>query len=197
MIEVILTAGFIAALGALYGGVKGARIAVGVVVALVVVFFGVVIGMGIYQEHYRVEHQVKADTDQDPYAEFRTAAPEEKPAEGVTVRPIQKQQVDGLHAFIHTNQCASCKTPLKDLCYWNTKNSPYHYNCLADRALLLSGDEVVMLSEPQRTPDGHSVRKVRYHNWKGWVLEENLSSEEPKEPEDPWEEAARTYKRTH
>jgi hypothetical protein len=59
MIDFILAVSLIAGLGALFGGLKGARIAVGLAFALVVLGLAGVFGYAEYNEHVRIQEQHK------------------------------------------------------------------------------------------------------------------------------------------
>jgi hypothetical protein len=157
MIEFIFAVALIAGIGALFGGLRGA------LVALRIGFVLSVIGILLWIVWANYPVYTKPVPTQQIIVE--------KPETHVTIVTAAPD-----HAFVKEH------TAIYLLCHYApepvgrvTLNSLLHAEkCRQEIAWLNTGDNVHLLGDPIRVASGDTVRKVRFQQWVGYVLEEHL-----------------------
>ena len=126
-----------------------------------------VIGYVVNNKYVPLDASAPAAVDYDALAKQYGGTPATKNAQELAHAKLN-------HAFVKE------EATLRNLCFWDTQHE--RLGCFQSDstiANLLPGDDVVLLSAPQRTPYGVVVRKVRFQQWVGWTWEKNLSNIKP------------------
>lgn len=193
MLEIIFFIALVAGLGALFGGLKGARIAVSAVLTLSVLCVVTVLGYREYKEYKEVQESIHQEQQEqylnslpkckDPYEEFRQTKGQEtchgyidntqNIPKSVTLDKApyyaapKLQNAKTNHAFVRT------KIEIHKFC-WYDPDTSWNTVCSSLIGTLKKGDNVLLLSDPVRSVQGVDIREIKFNRWTGWVNEDCL-----------------------